>query len=131
MDKTNKGDNVIENFEAIYNKIRESIKDKSITVYDLIPIATNVMQIVQKYPNLSGNEKKKLVVNVIKQLVDDSDIIPQEQEAIALTIIQYTLPHVIDAVVAAYKKNIDLKKIKEDCIGGKYKCTGSKKCCKK
>jgi len=73
------------------------------------------MTIVQKYPELSGAQKKQ-------KIIDDSDLLPEDQEDAANAFVQLTLPPMIDAVVDAYKHNIDPKKIRAGCLACFSKC---------
>lgn len=111
-------------FGEIYTSVLRTIRTRKISAADLVIVATSTMSIVQRYPRLSGQQKKQLVVEVLTKVVDDSDLLPADQEQAALMFIQFTLPPMIDVVVDAYRHNgIDLKKSVNSC----FPCLGGKK----
>ena len=67
-------------------------------------IATNLMQIVEKYPKISGTQKKSLVIQVLKKFViDQSD---GDTENALLLFIDTFLPSVIDTIISVDVKDI-------------------------
>ncbi len=101
--------------DSLYDQVLSHIRSKQIKVRDLVVIATKAMELVQKVPELTGSERKNIVIDVVVKIVDDSNLLSGEDEAAALMFIEMTLPTLIDTVVNAYKKHIDLKKIKTSC----------------
>ncbi len=102
-------------FDKIYKNVLNGIKTKNIDASDLVIIATSAMQIVQKYPELTGEDKKRMVIDILARLVDESDLVPAKYQDASLIFIQYTLPNMIDAVVNAYQHKIKLKKVGQRC----------------
>ena len=104
--------NIRTQFDVIYAAVLRTIDKKNLSVIDLISLTTSAMVIVQKYPEMSGETKKRIVIDIIKHIVDDSDIFKkgEEEEAVKL-FIEITLPVLIDTVVNVYNHNIDLEKI--------------------
>jgi hypothetical protein len=103
-------------FDMLYDAVLETIKIKSVDVSDLVIVATSAMQIVQQYPNLNGADKKRLVVDIMTKLVNDSGLVPAEQREAALIFLQHTLPNMIEVVINAYQHKIKLKKVGQGCI---------------
>ncbi len=106
---------VSEQFDKIYNKVLNGIKTKTIDTSDLVIIATSAMQIVQKYPELTGEDKKRMVIDILSRLVDESNLVPSKYQDTSRVFIQHTLPNMIDAVVNAYQHKIKLKKVVQKC----------------
>ena len=102
-------------FDKIYNEVLEGIHTKSVDPSDLVVISTSAMQIVQKYPNLTGSDKKRLVIDVMSKLVSESDLVSEEQQEDAQAFLQHALPNMIDTVVNAYQHKIKLKKVGQKC----------------
>ena len=90
------------------NKLYESIcviaVNKKVTTINIVMIATNLMQIVEKYPKISGIQKKSLVIQVLKKFViDQSD---GDTENALLLFIDTFLPSVIDTIISVDVKEI-------------------------
>ena len=45
----------------------------SVTIQDVVAVTRHAMQVVDAYPHLSGQEKKKVVLDVSHRLMDDID----------------------------------------------------------
>lgn len=65
------------------------------------------MQIVEKYSKLSGEQKKSLVINVIKKFVVDH--LDGDNETELLIFIDTFLPSVIDVMISIDKKELAIK----------------------
>ncbi len=103
-------------FDEIYSKVLRTIKTKEIQVSNLVTIATSAMTIVQKYPTLTGTEKKNLVIDIIQKIIDDTNLLPEDQKQTAFLFIRFTLPSLIDTIISVYNREIDLKKIGQGCV---------------
>jgi hypothetical protein len=101
---------LIDGIEHLYCYIK-TVHDKKITPLNVVVIATELMQIVEKYNNLTGVQKKMLVINVIKKVVNNQVDSPEEKAAINL-IIDVTLPIVIDNLVSAMNGTLTFNKEK-------------------
>jgi len=97
------------------------VHNEKVTPTNIIVIATELMQIVEKYTGLTGPQKKMLVINVIKKVVN-SQIDSQETRNALNTIIDFTLPTVIDNLVDAINGNIKFNKEKVQSFFKKYIC---------
>lgn len=63
-------------------------------------ITSELIQIVEKYKNLTGTQKKMLVINVLKKIINEQ--VTTEEEKIALNlIINNVVPQTIDGFVDA------------------------------
>ncbi len=111
---------LIDGVEYLYNHIK-SIHTENIDVTNIISIVTELIQLVEKYKNLTGPQKKMLVINVIRKLVNNQDISEHDKNTINI-IIENTLPIVIDNLISAingklsFNKNKILSFIKKNII---------------
>jgi hypothetical protein len=111
---------LIDGIEHLYSYMK-CVHSEKITPTNIIVIATELMQIVEKYKGLTGPQKKMLVINVIKKAIN-SQIDSQETRNILNTIIDFTLPSVIDNLVDAINGNIKFNKEKVQSFFKKYIC---------
>jgi hypothetical protein len=111
---------LIDGVEHLYSYMK-SVHHEKITAVNIVVIATELMQIVEKYKGLNGPQKKMLVINVIKKIVN-SQIDSQETRSALITIIDFTLPIVIDNLVSAINGNIKFDKEKVKSFFKKYFC---------
>ena len=105
---------LLDALNQLYNYIK-SIHGDKITPLNIILISTELIQIVEKYKSFTGTQKKMLVINTVKKIVNEQSNTPDEKNAL-YTVIDSTLPHVIDGFVSAIngmmKFTKDIKKSK-------------------
>jgi len=87
------------NLNELYRYIK-SIHQNKISPTNIVLIASELIQVVEKYNNLTGAQKKMLVLNVIKKVVNEESSTDEEKIALNI-IIDNTLPHIIDGFVNA------------------------------
>ena len=105
-------------FDQAYDQVTQQIKSRQFRAADIVPFAVLAMQIVEKFPNLSGPDKKDLVIRLAQRLVDD--YVPQKEEEIVRAAVDALLPAVIDQIVAASKGQLKLNLAKvRGCFGCK------------
>lgn len=93
--------------DRLYESLSRIIGDKKVTTVNIVLIATNLMKIVEKYPDLHGTQKKSLVIHVLKRFVVDH--LDGEEESSLILFIDMFLPSVIDTIVSVDKKEIAVK----------------------
>jgi hypothetical protein len=88
----------------ITNDVYNMVKDKQITIVNVIEIVIEIMQFIEKYPDLDGVSKKTCVINVITLLVskDDNETLTE--------FTQLLLPSIIDVIIAASNNLLQLNK---------------------
>jgi hypothetical protein len=98
--ETNNSSNVLlNNLEELYKYIK-TIHENRITTLNIILITSELIQIVEKYKNLTGSQKKMLVINVLKKIINEQ--VTSEEEKLALNlIINNVVPQTIDGFVDA------------------------------
>ncbi len=111
---------LIDGVEHLYSYMK-CVHHEKITPTNIIVIATELMQIVEKYKELTGPQKKMLVINVIKKVVN-SQVDSEETRNALNTIIDFTLPAVIDNLVSAINGEIKFNKEKVQSFFKKYIC---------
>ena len=101
--------------EDILHKIVVVIKKKnyqpSYICSNLIVMASMVMTMVEKYPTLSGMEKKNIVVKVLNQLVEKlptmfDSVDPEDVELLKQSL--QSLPDMIDTIVAVGNNKFEI-----------------------
>jgi hypothetical protein len=83
----------------IYNHITSIHQDK-ITAINIVAITSELIQLVEKYKNLTGMQKKNLVINIIKKIINNGSY-TDEEKVILNVIVQNTLPTIIDGFIDA------------------------------
>lgn len=91
--------NLLDALNQLYNYIK-SIHGNKITPSNIILISTELIQIVEKYKSFTGTQKKMLITNTIKKVVNEQSNTPEEKNALNV-VIDSTLPNVIDGFVSA------------------------------
>jgi hypothetical protein len=90
---------ILDALNQLFNYIK-SIHGDKITPSNIILISSELIQIVEKYKNFTGTQKKMLVINTIKKIVNEQVNTPDEKNAINV-VIDSTLPNVIDGFISA------------------------------
>lgn len=93
--------------DRLYESLSRIIGDKKVTTVNIVLIATNLMKIVEKYPDLHGTQKKSLVIHVLKRFVVDH--LDGEAESSLILFIDMFLPSVIDTIISVDKKEVAIK----------------------
>ena len=97
--------------EQIVNYIKSTIGDEKINATNIIIISTNLMHIVEQYKDLTGSQKKMLILDAIKKVINQN--VSDAQERISLMIIvDMTLPQVLDTLVTAINGDMKFEKDK-------------------
>ena len=109
--------------DTIYTKLRESvdgvIKKEGISVANIITIIDAAMRLVGSYKYLGGHEKKAIAVTIVKKLIEESDLKP-EDEALVKLLVERALDPAIDQLFALAPKAYG--KVKAKCLKLFKKC---------
>ena len=112
--------------EQMVEYIKNTLGDEKITATNIVIISTNLMHIVEQYKDLTGSQKKMLILDTIKKVINQNVNDPQERISLML-IVDMTLPPMLDTLVSAI--NGGLKFEKDKVVSGFKKlfcCGGSK-----
>jgi len=112
--------------EQMVEYIKNTLGDEKITATNIVIISTNLMHIVEQYKDLTGSQKKMLILDTIKKVINQNVNDPQERISLML-IVDMTLPPMLDTLVTAI--NGGLKFEKDKVISGfkKLFCCGVSK----
>ena len=96
--------------DKLYNSLTNIVGIKKLTVGDFMDIATKLMQIVEKYPELNGIQKKKVIICAFKQFFEKNK---DGYEDSMISFAMSMLPNIIDIVISVDKKklNIHIRKV--------------------
>ena len=112
--------------EQLVEYIKSTLGDNKITATNIIIITTNLMHIVEQYKDLTGSQKKMLILDTLKKVITQNVNDPQERISLMM-IVEMTLPHVLDTLVTAINGGL---KFEKDSVFLKFKnlfcCGGSK-----
>ncbi len=108
--------------DEVYDSIKQQIDLKTFQAKDLVHFATLAMRLVEGYPQLSGPEKKNLVIQLANRLVAEIPNISQEDLAIFQSAISLILPSAIDYIIAASKGQLDLNITLPPELSGCFGC---------
>lgn len=111
---------LLDTFEHLYSYV-VSVHSEKLNASNIIVIATELMQVVEKYKTMTGSQKKTLVINVIKKLVN-STVDDESDKKTLNTIIDLTLPTVIDNLINAMNGNIKFDKEKAKSFFRRFLC---------
>ena len=112
--------------EQMVEYIKNTLGDEKITATNIVIISTNLMHIVEQYKDLTGSQKKMLILDTIKKVINQNVNDPQERISLML-IVDMTLPQMLDTLVSAI--NGGLKFEKDKVVSGftKLFCCGVSK----
>lgn len=91
----------------IYDKLKSMITTKQINMNNIMTIVGIVMQLVQQYPALTGEQKKQIVKNVVYKLVNDLPLSDSDRLSL-LGLLNATLDKTIDYIIAVASGQIDI-----------------------
>jgi len=106
--------------ENLYNYIKK-VHTEKITPMNVVVIATELIQAVEKYKNLTGIQKKTMVLSVVKNIVNAQMDTVEDKRAMDI-IIDMTLPMVIDGLVSAINGGLKFDKEKMKSFFRKFMC---------
>jgi hypothetical protein len=110
--------------------VKTTIGSQHITPINVITIMNNLLQIVEKYKDLTGSQKKMLVLDTIKKVINET-VDDANDRMQLLAIVDLTMPHIIDTIVSAINGNIKFEKEKVVSWLHKIFCCESSMCSKK
>lgn len=91
----------------LYDKIFLSLKDGKLTLEEISDITVTLIELVELYVELSGEQKKLAVLGVISKLLELFKFSDNDKEIILKLIDKF-----IDAIILASKKKIKINKKK-------------------
>ena len=103
-----------ENFINLYNDVKNILKGENINLFNISTLLIHLMESVQQITNLSGHQKKNLVIKVLKYTIDQSNL-PLSEKQILDKLCDTLIPEIINIIISVANNEFDLKKI-EKCF---------------
>jgi hypothetical protein len=117
--------------EELTKYIKSTMGTSKLTLLNIMSILTNLMQIVEQYNNLTGSQKQMLVIDALKQVINEQYSITNlddlAEKYILFNLIDNALPKIITALVASINGEIKFVKKNESKILSFF---GKLFCCK-
>ena len=115
----------VEKFNMVYGNIKRMIVDKEVNIKTILILVPTIMIQAARFVNLTGLQKKDLVIHVVAKLVGEYKPKSETMTLIKL-FIEKQLPTIIDIIYQAAKSKYIFKKIKESKVWKKVFLCG---CC--
>jgi hypothetical protein len=109
-----------EKFINLYNDVKNILNGETISLVNISSLVINLMQSVEKINGLTGEEKKSLVIQVLKYTIEHSEL-PLAEKQILDKLCDILIPETINIIISAVKNEYDLNKIKSSCFSC-FKC---------
>ena len=113
----NTTNNILNNLNEMKNYVKSTIGSSGkITLLNVILILNNLMQVVEQYNTLSGSQKKMLVLDTLKSIINEQfGNTPEEllEKHMMFMLIDNTIPHLIDTLVSSINGEIKFTKNNE------------------
>lgn len=108
------------NIESLTKMVSDGFENYNLDENNIVEYIIRIMSLVEQQKNLTGIEKKAVVIEILLRLVDSYDKLSEESKQKLKLIIRTIAPSIIESIIAASKGLIAVnKKIEES----------SKKCC--
>lgn len=106
----------VELVNTLYSKFKKIIESKGqkVSVATIIIIIDTAMKLASQYKDLSGLEKKAIVITVVKRLIEEADLSDEDEEVIKV-IAERALDPTIDQLFEMAPEVYG--KIKAGCTG--------------
>ena len=110
-------------FGNLLAKLQETVGAMSsdrteLNLLNIVQVTTYLMQVVERYPRLTGPERKQILLDVLEEYIDSN--LSQEQAEELAPILGFVLPSVIDALISVDSKErvIQTKR----CVASCFSC---------
>lgn len=100
--------------EKIFNVVVKIFSTMKVDNNSMVFLIMKIMELAEKTDE-AGIVKKQMVIDVLNMIVDKTDFVEHEQKDSFRMLINLTAPGIIDGLVSAYKKQVELSKKKYFC----------------
>ena len=108
--------------DDVYDVVKTIVKNRNVTMANIMSIGSVIMQVVEQYPQLVGYQKKQLVICVAHKVVDELSIDDATKVTIK-AVIDSTLDKAIEFIIKASRGEIEIvNKIVEATTGCIDRC---------
>lgn len=111
--------------DDLYKRLKRAIKGQKIDESTMVLIAAKAMNLAELFTEMTGPEKKLLVIDIVTKLVRKETSLSKEAKNYLLTFIELSLPSIIDSLVEAHKQKLLQKSVKN--VGKSMGCFGKGK----
>jgi hypothetical protein len=94
--------------EELYEEIKRLLHGGKLTTSNVVVVVINLMRLVEKYSELKGHQKKQVILEAVKMLINDSNDNVEDNEQLIM-LVNMTLPSVIDVIISIDRKKIKIK----------------------
>ena len=103
--------------EILFHLIDSQIKDGDFLSFDNYLILTKIMELVEKIPHLTSDQKKGIAIEVTRRIYEKHIKINSQvnQELMGLLFSEFVLGKTIDIIVSASKGEFDINKKVTKC----------------
>lgn len=111
-------------YTVFYDQVAAIVGNKKVTAENVVYLAGSAMQIVDKQKEMTGLQKKNLVINIIKEVVRNQKSIKKDEKQMIYIMIDQLVPGAIDLIVAGANGELG---INENEVKGCLPCLNIKK----
>ena len=98
-------------FNECYDKVKLMVTDYDyLNPGNCLKLSVSVMKLLQTIKKNKGDYKKKIVLALIKKLVQEYDYKKQDDRKMVLDFVDYVLPDSIDLAVSLSRGDVDIGK---------------------
>ena len=90
-----------------YDEVKVMIRHRQLTVQNIVTIGSIAMQVVEEYPQLLGYQKKRIVIQIVHRLIDETQA-SDDTKVLLHTAVDTTVSAAIDFIVSASKGEIPI-----------------------
>lgn len=123
-DNTPLSNKLLKILDDLYKYCKSILGNQQATSMNIIMLVNNLIQMVEQYKDITGNQKKMLVLDTIKKIVNETTVSDVEKNQLIL-LANITLPLVIDAIISAINGDMKFNNepiIKNTSCFKKYLC---------
>lgn len=91
--------------KPIYDQIGIFLDGNKLSTYNIIDLSINLMKFIETFPELSGIEKKNIVLHVLNKFSNDY-LNDGHNKTNIINFIEYILPSLIDSIISIDNKEI-------------------------
>lgn len=94
----------MDTYNQLYEQLETMVKEKSLTLTNIVDCVVDLMVLIERISKMSGEEKKKCVISVLKTYLEKN--MTEHKELLAF--VETTLPPLIDTLISLDKKEIKI-----------------------
>lgn len=90
----------------LYNILSSLLKNDNLNSQNIIKVCLNLMQVIEKFKNIHGIEKRDIVLKTLQLYVTDN---VTDNKDVLLFLIENVLPSMIETFISIDKKELKIK----------------------